>query len=82
MVRISRKPITATKDGLNSVESGGLFLVNMIGLWFFFTAASASAPFFFLYLAYVLNTWAQVYDRGLGGTMRDVKAFFRKVLPI
>ncbi len=83
MTKIFRKvAIDTRKDGLSSVESGGLLLVNVIGVSFFFVAASASVSFFFLYLAYVLNTWAQVYDRGLWGTMKDLKAFLWKVLPI
>lgn len=43
------------QDGLTPVESGGIFLVNVIALIFFFAVAKTSTVFFFLYLAYVLN---------------------------
>lgn len=77
-----RARLVAQQDKLSSVESGGLFLINLTALGFFFFVASASAPFFFLYLAYVLNTGAHVYDRGIKGTLGDVQAFLKRAMPL
>lgn len=64
----------ARKGGLSEVQSGGLLVNNLLGVGFFFGAATVSAAFFPLFLGYFISSGVHIYERKMGIT-DDVKSF-------